>query len=102
MSSDSKPSKPSLKTGCLGLIVVTAVVTTMWAILMPEQFLSEYGEAPDPVAGERVGWLEPQNSNYEIREMRTVVAVREGYVTLRRPSGDELTVPRDKYDAYAK
>lgn len=102
MSAVTKPPKPSLKTGCLSLVVVTAIVAALLAIFVPEYFLSEYGEAPEPVVGERVGWLEPQNSNYEIREMRTVVAVREGYVTLRRPSGDELTVPRDKYDAYAR
>lgn len=91
------------KLGCWGTFLVilafSAVVSTINVVVNPDR---ERGAVPPPIEGASIHWYEPKNSNYVLEERRKITKVEPGYVTMTRPTGESLRVPREKYDGFAR
>jgi hypothetical protein len=103
MTTNSPASSGKRKLGCwtillfvLGIAIVGGTIKTLVA---PDR---QFGSVPAPVVGATIHWYERKNDDYVLQERRVITRVDSGYVTMTRPSGEVLTVPRVKYDEDAR
>lgn len=75
------------------------VVSTIKVLVDPDR---EFGKVPAPVEGADIHWYERKNEDYVLEERRHITLVEPGYVTMTRPDGESLRVPRVKYDRSAR